>query len=50
MLKYVMKRLGYAFLTILVLIIITFFMIHAAPGDPFSNGKAMSEATKLALQ
>ncbi len=50
MLRYVIKRLGYAFLTILVLIIITFFMIHAAPGDPFANGKAMSEATKMALR
>lgn len=50
MFKYVMKRIGYAFLTVLVLIIITFFMIQAAPGDPFSNGKAMSEATKLALR
>lgn len=50
MFKYVMKRIGYAFLTVLVLIIITFFMIQAAPGDPFSNGKAMSEATKQALR
>lgn len=50
MVKYVMKRIGYAFLTVLVLIIITFCMIQAAPGDPFSTGKAMSEATKLALR
>lgn len=50
MLRYVMKRLGYALVTILVLIIITFIMIHAAPGDPFANGKAMSEATKMALR
>ena len=50
MFKYILKRLGYAFVTVLVLITITFFMIQAAPGDPFSTGKAMSEATKAALR
>jgi len=50
MFKYVMKRLGYAFLTVLVLIIITWVMLKVAPGDPFSTGKAMSEETKIALR
>lgn len=50
MFKYIMKRLGYALITVLVLITITFFMIHAAPGDPFSSGKAISEATKIAMK
>lgn len=50
MFKYIMKRLGYALITVLVLITITFFMIQAAPGDPFSSGKAISEATKIAMR
>lgn len=49
MFRYVMKRIGYAFLTILVLITITFFMMHAVPGDPFSTGKAINEKTMAAL-
>ncbi len=44
MYKYVMKRVCYALLTILLLIAITFVMMHAAPGNPFSSNKATSQA------
>lgn len=50
MFKYVMKRIGYAFLTLLVLIGITFVMMHAAPGNPFATDKAMSKDTLKALE
>ena len=48
--KYVLKRIIYALLTILVLLALTFIMMHMLPGDPFSTGKAMSESTKQALR
>lgn len=50
MFKFIVKRLGYALMTVLVLIGITFFMMHAVPGDPFSGEKAISEATRAALE
>ena len=48
--KYVLKRIIYALITILVLLALTFIMMHMLPGDPFSTGKAMSESTKQALR
>lgn len=48
-LKYILKRIVYAFITILVLIIITFTLMHMLPGDPFTGGKALPEATEKAL-
>ena len=36
MLKYILKRLVAGFLTIIVLITVSFFMMHAMPGSPFS--------------
>ncbi len=49
MTKYVLKRVVYAFLTIVVLVAITFALMQLLPGDPFIGDKAMSEATKAAL-
>ncbi len=49
MLKYIIKRICYALLTLLLLIAITFLMMHAAPGDPFARDKAMTPETKAAL-
>ncbi|MEG1857120.1 MAG: ABC transporter permease [Pseudoflavonifractor sp.] len=39
MLKYTAKRLLMAFLTLWVIISMTFVLMHAIPGDPFSNEK-----------
>lgn len=50
MAKYILKRLVYSFLTILVLIVVTFLLMHAIPGDPISGEKAISEATRAALE
>lgn len=49
MLKYIGKRLLYAVLTLLALVIITFFMMRMLPGDPFIGEKAIPEATLRAL-
>lgn len=49
MIKYILKRLLYAFLTLLVLISLTFFMMRLLPGDPFIGEKAIPETTMEAL-
>lgn len=48
MLKYILKRLVYAFITIWVIATLTFGLMKALPGDPFHNPK-MSPAVKEAL-
>lgn len=50
MVKYILKRLGYAVLTIFVLTAFTFFMMQMLPGDPFTGDKAISEITRKALE
>ncbi|MEG0750557.1 MAG: ABC transporter permease [Oscillospiraceae bacterium] len=47
---YIGKRLGLAILTILLVIAITFFVMHAIPASPFSSEKAKSDATIAALE
>ncbi len=49
MFKYVIKRLVYAFLTLLLLTALTFFMMRLLPGDPFIGEKAIPETTMKAL-
>lgn len=50
MAKYILKRVVYSFFTILVLIVITFLLMHALPGDPISGEKAISPAVRAALE
>lgn len=47
---YLLKRLGMAVLTIFLVILITFFTMHAVPASPFSSEKAKSDATIAALE
>ena len=49
-LGYILKRVLLALLTILVVITITFFVMHAVPGGPFLGEKAISEAAQAALE
>lgn len=44
MLKYTLKRVGYAILTLFVLITLTFFMMRLLPGDPFLGDKTVTGA------
>ncbi len=44
MLRYTLKRLGYAVLTLFVLITLTFFMMRMLPGDPFLGDKTVTGA------
>lgn len=47
---YMLKRFGMAVLTILLVVMITFFTMHAIPASPFSSEKAKSDATIAALE
>ena len=47
---YTLKRLGMAILTIFLVIMITFFTMHAIPSSPFNSEKAKSNATIAALE
>ncbi len=48
--KYILKRVCYALLTIMVLLLLTFLMMHAVPGNPFVGDKAVSPAALAALE
>lgn len=50
MLRYVVKRVGLAALTVLIITAITFFTMNAIPGGPFAKEKAPSEAVKAVLE
>lgn len=45
MLRYTIKRIGYAVVTVFFLIAIVFFMMRALPGDPFLGDKTPSPTT-----
>lgn len=49
MAKYIIKRIGYAILTVFLLTALTFAMMQMLPGDPFSGDKAISDVTRAAL-
>lgn len=49
-LGYIIKRILLAILTVWVVITITFFVMHAVPGGPFTSEKAVSAATQAALE
>ncbi len=36
--KFILKRIGYGIITLIIIITITFFLIHAIPGDPMQSG------------
>ncbi|RDU25127.1 ABC transporter permease [Anaerosacchariphilus polymeriproducens] len=48
--NYVIKRIGLAILTIVIISIITFFGMNAIPGGPFDSEKATSPEVKATLE
>lgn len=50
MVRYVVKRVLLAILTILIICAITFFAMHAVPGGPFNSEKALDPITVQALE
>ncbi len=49
-LLYILKRIVLAIFTIWVVITITFFVMHAVPGGPFTSEKAVSPEVEAALK
>ena len=49
MVRYVVKRVLLALLTILIICVITFFAMHAVTGGPFNSEKALDPLTVQAL-
>jgi len=47
--NYIVKRIFYAILTLMVVTTITFFLMNLVPGGPFLSEKAVSPATLAAL-
>lgn len=50
MLKYTLKRVGLAIVSILIVSAITFFVMNLIPGGPFNKEKASSPAVQKALE
>ena len=50
MLKYTLKRGVISLLTVWVIVTITFFLMHAIPGDPFTDEKKIPEEIMLNLK
>ncbi|WP_102262912.1 ABC transporter permease [Mesobacillus jeotgali] len=50
MLHYILKRLGSMAITLLVIITLTFFLMHSIPGSPFNEERATSEAVQKNLE
>lgn len=50
MLKYAVKRILLAVLTVLIIAAITFFAMNAIPGGPFASEKAKDPATMAMLE
>lgn len=48
--KYVVKRVFLAIVTLLIICAITFFAMNAIPGGPFDGEKAVSEEVRAALE
>ena len=49
-LRYILKRVLLALLTIWVVITVTFFVMHAVPGGPFMSEKATTPAAQAAME
>ena len=49
-LRYILKRLLMAIVTLWAVITVTFFVMKAVPGDPFASEKAVTPAARAALE
>ncbi len=49
-LRYILKRLLMAVVTLWAVITVTFFVMKAVPGDPFASEKAVTPAARAALE
>jgi oligopeptide transport system permease protein len=50
MAKYLLQRIVYMFITLLVVVSVTFFLMKLIPGSPFNNWEKLSEVQRKILQ
>ncbi len=50
MVKYIVKRIISAFITIWFILTLTFILMNSIPGDPFSSGKALQPEVEAAIK
>lgn len=50
MLKYILKRIGLAIVTVFIVATLTFFLMNMVPGGPFMSEKAVSPKAQAALE
>ncbi len=50
MIKYILKRVLSSILTLFILITMTFFLMHAVPGDPFTNEKTTPQTKEFLIE
>ena len=50
MIKYLLKRIGTAIVTLFIAATLTFFIMNLVPGDPFLSDKAPTEEARAALR
>lgn len=48
-LRYLLRRVFYAFLTVFLLLCITFALMHCMPGEPFTGERVLPEQTMAAI-
>jgi oligopeptide transport system permease protein len=48
--RYIVKRLGISLVTLLLIIMLTFALMHSVPGGPFTPEKAVPPEVKVALE
>lgn len=48
--RYILKRIVYSLITILVLVVVTFLLMQLLPGDPFTGGKALPDNVMAAMK
>ena len=47
MLRYIARRIGYMFVTIFIIITVTFFLMRSIPGDPLAHmARGLPEQTR----
>jgi len=47
--KYLLKKIVFTLITIILTILLSFILLHLIPGSPFQKGKVISQATELKL-
>ena len=47
--KYFLKRFGIMLVALFLIIVLTFTIMHAIPGGPFTSNKQVSEEVEAAL-